>query len=274
MFQNWGDTSRIDRLGHFPRRSTRGFTVASSGFRINRRQLLRALEAQGFWRVYRRGPMGETRFSRKSRVVGCFEAIDCYISTDDYETRICTWNNVLILPGRTQWEGIIDGQVYGQRTLRTREQELAWREDILSQATRRGQELAESIGKEMLKRTVRARQAAKFYLSRLPEDCGDLEAFWNAQKERATPEQRAQAKRMLILRLVGMVADTAEDADKSYFAFQIAAYTIVLNSVVGTDQGFFSATSDPNEDMDLCWCFKIMASRIVKERGSEFILFD
>lgn len=183
----------------------RGLAVASSGFRINRRQLLRELEAQGFWRVYRRGRMGNTRFSRKSKVVGCFEAIDCYISTDDYETRICTWNNVLILPGRAQWRGVIDGQVYGERTLRTREQELGWREEILSQATRRGQELAESIGKEMLRRTIRARRAAKFYLSRLPEDCGDLEAFWYSQKERATPEQRAQAKSMLTLSLVAMV---------------------------------------------------------------------
>jgi len=197
-----------------------------------------------------------------------------YVSTDHYESVVCIWNDVMILPGRSRWRGIIEGKVYGERTLRTHEQELAWREEILSQATRRGQELAESIGEEMLRRTIRARRAAKFYLPCLPEDCGDLEAFWKAQQERAAPEQRAQAKRMLIWDLVGMVGDTAEDADNAYFAYQIAAYTIVLNSDVGTEQGFFSATSDPNEEMDLCWCFQIMVSRIVKEKGSEFILFD
>ena len=134
-------------------------------------------------------------------------------------------------------------------------------------------EYARRVGGELMNRTHRAREAAGFYISKLPHDIHtrDLHKFWQTMKERATSDQREKARLTLNPAVINLPSASQEEETRVFAAYQIASYTITMNADEGLQRGFFSPGTEAIEDLDLAFCLQIMGSRIFGEKGFELM---
>jgi hypothetical protein len=247
---------------------------------ISHKRISKLLEPHAYWVAFERattpvGHLGITtpgRHARRSLISGCFEQVEVNCSSGE----ICVWIYVKVLPGGTGYRLMSEGKHVEEcfAKLKSAADVRNWEERFVDVVPHQSEQLARRKGPKLLERTARGRAAAQFYLSLLQSRIDDLVQYWRHLKEVATPEQREQARRSLSPAIPSLPYRNSDEEERAFATYQIAAYVMAMNSKQAQERGFFGPETTVENEIDMAFCYQVMASCIFGEKGSDLIKFD
>ena len=233
-----------------------------------KRRVVNSLAESGFWFA------GKTKteamlFSRTAKQPGCFEQIEIAgkaTASDPVWIRIRT----SIVPGDATWALMFEDRFLEKRYLKNADQVAQWIHFLQDELQKECRRFSAEVGQPLLDRTSRARCAAMFYFSKAP-DASDPAQRLRLIESACSAEDIEAARKSLQLSLLSLPWNPEADFDPVFATYRAAALLIVSNASEAQKIGYFASDADSDCDIELAWCYQILVSLLIGDRGSKQI---